>query len=70
MALVELTGLKGEAVWVNPTWVVCIGAVGGGGGSMYGDNNVRSATKLQFLHGTTIEVKEAVADVVSLLAAA
>lgn len=70
MPLVELTGVKGEAVWVNPRWITCIGAIGGGGGDMYGANNVRSCTKLQFLHGTAIEVKESVSDVVSRLGGA
>lgn len=70
MPLVELTGVKGEAVWVNPSWVVCITAVGGGGGSMYGDNNVRTSTKLTFAHGTSVEVKDAAADVASRLSAA
>lgn len=69
MSFVQLTGVKGEAIWVNAHWVMFVAAHGpGAGGSMYGDNNVRSSTKVQFVQEATVEVKETVADVISRLA--
>jgi hypothetical protein len=65
--LVELTGLKGGAVWVNPELLLWVGPPDGVQSSMYGDNNARACTRLHFAHGEHLEVKEAVLDVVARL---
>ena len=67
MKMIELTGAKGGAVWVNPAQVLYAAAEDGGGGSMYGDNNVRAAVKLHFNQGAGVEVRESMAEVVSRL---
>jgi hypothetical protein len=70
MHYVELTNAKGGKVWINPHWIVCIGSAESGGGDMYGDSNARSTTKLQFLQGAAVEVKEPIGDVITRLSAA
>jgi hypothetical protein len=68
MKLVELTGVKGGAVWVNAGQLIYVGLGGGGaGGSMYGDNNVSTSAKLHFADGSNLEVKESVPEVVARL---
>jgi hypothetical protein len=65
MRLIELTHVKGGKIWVNPSQLLYVCLAGDGGGSMYGDNNVTTSTKLNFVHGFSIEVKETLADVVA-----
>lgn len=70
MKLVELTGVKGGAVWVNAGQLIYVGLAGAGaGGSMYGDNNVSNISKLHFADGSSLEVKEPLAEVVARLGA-
>ncbi|HUO11735.1 MAG TPA: hypothetical protein VMU37_03175 [Caulobacteraceae bacterium] len=67
MKLIELTGVKGATVWVNPAHLLWVGLPDGVQSSMYGQNNARAATRLYFAHGEQLEVKEAVLDVVARL---
>ena len=70
MTLVELTNVKGGAVWVNASQLLYICVAGGSnGGSMYGDSNVSTSTRLNFVQGTSIEVKEPLTDVLARLGA-
>ena len=70
MRLVELTGVHGGAVWVNPNRLLFVGHAELGGGSMYGKTDAPIMTKLTFEQGATIEVKEVLADVLVRLEAA
>ena len=65
MKMIELTALKGGTVWVNPGQVLYIAPPDGLGSSMYGDNNQRAASKLHFAQGTSLEVRESPAEVIS-----
>jgi hypothetical protein len=67
MKLIELTGVKGATLWVNPAQLLWVGMPDGVQSSMYGQNNTRAATCLHFAHGEQLEVKEAVLDVVARL---
>lgn len=67
MKLVELTGVKGGSVWVNPELLLWLGPPEGVQSSMYGDNNSRATTRLHFAHGEQIEVREGVLEVVARL---
>jgi hypothetical protein len=69
MKMVEFATAKGAAVWVSPEQVLYVSAAAGAGGgaSMYGANNVSTATRLHFGHGEFLDVQEAPADVVSRL---
>jgi hypothetical protein len=70
MRLIELSGVKGGAVWVNPAQVLYLGVPeSAGGASMYGDNNIRAGTRLCFAQGAHLEVREGLDDVVARLSA-
>jgi len=69
MKLIEFAAVKGGPLWVNPDLVLFVGLPDGAGASMYGDNNVRTSTRLYFAQGTHVEVKENLADVVARLGA-
>jgi hypothetical protein len=69
MKMIELATTKGAAVWVNPDQVVFAGLPDGAGTSMYGDNNVRAATRLHFAHGAHLDVREELAEVIARLGA-
>ena len=69
MKLIELTGVKGATVWVNPELLLWVGRPDGVQSSMYGDNNARASTSLHFAQGDHLEVRETVSDVVALLTA-
>jgi hypothetical protein len=71
MRLVELTGVHGGTVWVNPNRLLFVSlAELGGGGSMYSKTDAPIMTKLTFEQGAAIEVKEVLADVLVRLEAA
>ena len=65
--MIELTAAKGGAVWVNPAQVLYVGHPEVAGQSMYGDNNSRAGTRLHFVQGAHLEVREALDDVVTRL---
>ena len=65
--LIEFASAKGGIVWVNAGQVLYVALPEGASSSMYGDTNVRAVTRLHFAQGTTIEVREALADVVARL---
>jgi hypothetical protein len=67
MKLIEFASAKGGVIWVNPSQVLYVGLPEGAGASMYGDNNVRAVTRLHFAQGASVEVREALADVVARL---
>ncbi len=67
MKLINLTDVKGAAVWVNPELLLWVGLPDGGQSSMYGDNNGRSSTRLHFARGEHLEVKEALPEVIARL---
>ena len=68
MKLVELTNTKGGVVWVNASHLLYVCLADGAGGSLYGaDAEASVASKLHFVHGSTMEVKQALADVVARL---
>ncbi|HWA63768.1 MAG TPA: hypothetical protein VG939_20500 [Caulobacteraceae bacterium] len=71
MKLVELTAVKGGPVWVNAGLVLYVSGPDGaaGGANMYGDNNVRTSSRVWFGQGASLEVKEAVGEVVARLGA-
>jgi hypothetical protein len=69
MKLIEFSAVKGGPIWVNPALVLYVGLPDGAGSSMYGDNNVRTSTRLHFTQGSSIEVKEGPSEVVSRLTA-
>jgi hypothetical protein len=68
--MIELSALKGGAVWVNPDQVLYVGLPEGAGSSMYGDNNNRAGTRLYFAQGGHLEVREALEEVVARLTGA
>jgi hypothetical protein len=49
--MIELSALKGGALWVNPDQVLYVGLQEGAGSSMYGDNNTRTGARLFFAQG-------------------
>ncbi len=63
--MIELSGVKGGAVWVNPEQVLYVGLPEGPGSSMYGDNNSRTVTRLFFAQGGHLEVRESLEEVVA-----
>lgn len=67
MKLINLTDMKGAAVWVNPELLLWVGLPEGGQSSMYGDTSGRSSTRLHFAKGEHLEVKEALPEVVARL---
>lgn len=67
--MIELTAVKGGAVWVNPAQVQYVGPPEGAASSMYGDNNNRAGSRLFFAQGAHLDVREAPADAVALLSA-
>jgi hypothetical protein len=67
--LIELTGTKGDSVWVNPELLLWLGVPDGVQSSMYGRNNTRACTRLHFAHGEHLEVSEALLEVVARLSA-
>ena len=68
--MIELSALKGGAVWVNPDQVLYVGLPEGAGSSMYGDNNNRTGTRLYFAQGGHLEVREALEQVVARMTGA
>jgi hypothetical protein len=68
--MIELSGVKGGAVWVNPEQVLYVGLPEGATSSMYGDNNSRTGTRLFFAQGGHLEVREALEEVVARLTGA
>ena len=70
MRMIELSGVKGGAVWVNPEQVLYVGLPEGPGSSMYGDNNNRTGTRLFFAQGGHLEVREAIEEVVARMTGA
>ena len=67
MKLIEFTGVKGGAVWVNPGQVLYVTPPEAAGASMYGDNNARAASRLHLSQGATLDLRDALADVVARL---
>jgi hypothetical protein len=65
--MIELSGVKGGAVWVNPGQVLYVGLPEGPASSMYGDNNNRAGTRLHFAQGAHLDVREALEEVVARL---
>jgi hypothetical protein len=65
--MIELSGVKGGAVWVNPGQVLYVALPEGPASSMYGDNNNRAGTRLYFAQGAHLEVREALEVVVARL---
>ena len=65
MRMIELSALKGGALWVNPEQVLYVGVPEGAGSSMYGDNNSRTGARLFFAQGSHLEVREALEEVVA-----
>ena len=65
--MIEFSGLKGGAVWVNPGQVLYCALPEGGASSMYGDNNNRAGTRLYFAQGAHLEVRETLDEVVARL---
>jgi hypothetical protein len=66
MKLINLTDVKGAAVWVNPELLLWVGQPEGVQSSMYGDSG-RASTRLHFARGEHLEVKEALPEVVDRL---
>jgi hypothetical protein len=69
VTLVQLTTLKGAVVWVNPSLLLYAGLADGAGSSMYGETNTRTGTKLHFAQGVTLDVRDALEDVVAKVTA-
>jgi len=67
MKLIEFTGVKGGPVWVNPDHVLYAGLPDTLGASMYGDNNARAASRLHLPQGATLDLRDALPDVVARL---
>jgi len=67
--MIELTAVKGGAVWVNPAQVQYVGLPDAGGASMYGDNNNRASSRLFFAQGAHLDVREAPTEVAALMSA-
>jgi hypothetical protein len=65
--MIELTAVKGGAVWVNPVQVLYVGHPEVAGQSMYGDNNNRAGARIYFAQGAHLEVREPVDDVMARL---
>jgi hypothetical protein len=65
--MIEFSGLKGGAVWVNPGQVLYCALPEGAASSMYGDNNNRAGTRLYFAQGAHLEVRETLDEVVARL---
>jgi hypothetical protein len=63
--MIELSGAKGGAVWVNAAQVLYLGAPESVGSSMYGENNNRAGTRLYFAQGAHLDVREALDEVVA-----
>ena len=63
MRMIELSGVKGGVVWVNPAQVLYLGLPDGAGASMYGGNNNRARTRLFFAQGAHLDVLDAPDDV-------
>ena len=68
MKLINLTDMKGAAVWVNPELLLWVGPPDSAQSSMYGDSG-RASTRLHFAKGEHLEVKEALPEVVARLCA-
>jgi hypothetical protein len=65
--MIELTAVKGGAVWVNAAQVLYVGHPDVAGQSMYGDNNNRAGARLYFAQGAHLEVRELLDDVMTRL---
>ncbi|MGA0601353.1 hypothetical protein ACO2Q3_11685 [Caulobacter sp. KR2-114] len=68
MKLVELTAVKGGPLWVNAALVLYVAGAEAAGASLYGDNNVRTSSRLWFAQGVSLEVKESVGEIVERFA--
>ena len=69
MKLINLTDVKGAAVWVNPELLLWVGLPDGVQSNMYGHSSDRASTRLHFARGEHLEVKEALPEVVARLSA-
>ena len=65
--MIELSGVKGGAVWVNPAQVLYVNLPDGPASSMYGENNNPAGARLHFPQGAYLDVREALADVAARL---
>jgi len=64
--MIELTVVKGGAVWVNPAQLQYVALPDAAASSMYGDSNNRAGARLYFAQGVHLDVRESPADVVAL----
>ena len=69
MKLINLTDVKGAAVWVNPEQLLWVGQPDAAQSSMYGDSKGRASTRLHFAKGEHLEVQETPTEVVARLGA-
>ena len=67
MKLIEFANAKGGVVWVNASQVLWAAPPEGASASMYGDNNARAVTRLHLTQGVTLDLRDALADVVARL---
>jgi hypothetical protein len=67
MRMIELKAAKGGAVWVNPAQVLYAALPDGAASSMYGDNNNMLGTRLHFVQGAYLDVREMLDVVVARL---
>jgi hypothetical protein len=65
--MIQLKGAKGGAVWVNPSQVLYAALPDNAASSMYGDNNNMLGTRLHFVQGAHLDVREMLEDVVARL---
>ena len=65
MRMIQLKGAKGGAVWVNPAHVLYAALPDTAASSMYGDNNNTLGTRLHFVQGAHLDVREMLEDVVA-----
>ena len=69
MKLVELTDMKGGALWLNAGQLLYVCPAAGAGGSLYGDSQAVASTRVHFVNGASIEVRQPLAEVVARLGA-
>jgi hypothetical protein len=63
--LVKLTGAKGASVWVAGGQVTHMSALDSGENSLYGSNNSQVGSRIAFVGGQHLDVREAPADVMA-----
>jgi hypothetical protein len=64
--MIQLKSAKGGAVWVNPAQVLYVALPDSAASSLYGDNNTLG-TRLHFVQGAHLDVREMLEDVVARL---